>query len=196
MTYKNKKFGIINANGEKIVDYKYDSIQKIPNTDMVQATVFSKNNSDIIKDGKTLLSMKNAEVLLKDNYIIVNSDSDRAYIDYEGNIVENTQMLDSELYAYKEENTNTYKKSNQKNSKWGFINKDGDIIVECKYDFVTEFNQNGFAGIKQNGKWGVINSKGEIIVEPIYEINSDNPNFVGKYYELNKGYGYNYYVCK
>lgn len=196
VTYKNKKFGIINANGEKIVDYKYDSIQKIPNTDMVQATVFSKNNSDIIKDGKTLLSMKNAEVLLKDNYIIVNSDSDRAYIDYEGNIVENTQMLDSELYAYKEENTNTYKKFNQQNSKWGFINKDGDIIVECKYDFVTEFNQNGFAGIKQNGKWGVINSKGEIIVEPIYEINSDNPNFVGKYYELNKGYGYNYYVCK
>ena len=27
-------------------------------------------------------------------------------------------------------------------------------------------------------------------------IDSNNPNFVGKYYELDKGYGYNYYVCK
>lgn len=185
VTYKNKKFGIINANGDKVVDYKYDSIQKIPNTNMVQAVMFNKNYIDIIKDDKVVYSMKNAEIWLKDNYVIMNSDSERVYIDFEGNVIENTKLFENQLYAYENQS-----------GKWGFINKNGDIIVECKYDFVTEFNKNGFAGIKQNGKWGVINSAGEIIVEPIYKIDSNNPNFVGKYYELDKGYGYNYYVCK
>ncbi len=185
VTYKNKKFGIINANGDKVVDYKYDSIQKIPNTNMVQAVMFNKKYIDIIKDDKVVYSMKNAEIWLKDNYVIMNSDSERVYIDFEGNVIENTKLFENQLYAYENQS-----------EKWGFINKNGDIIVECKYDFATEFNKNGFAGIKQNGKWGVINSAGEIIVEPIYKIDSNNPNFVGKYYELDKGYGYNYYVCK
>lgn len=185
VTYKNKKFGIINANGDKVVDYKYDSMQIIPNTNMVQAVMFNKNYIDIIKDDKVVYSMKNAEIWLKDNYVIMNSDSERVYIDFEGNVIENTKLFENQLYAYENQS-----------GKWGFINKNGDIIVECKYDFATEFNKIGFAGIKQNGKWGVINSAGEIIVEPIYKIDSNNPNFVGKYYELDKGYGYNYYVCK
>ena len=64
-----------------------------------------------------------------------------------------------------------------------------------KYDFVTRFNEYGFAGIKKDGKWGVVNSNGDIIVEPVYDIDSDSPKFVGKYYEYNLGYGEPYFVC-
>ena len=184
ITYKNKKFGIINSNGDKIVDFKYDSIQKIPNTNLVQAVIFNKNTTDLIKDEKVILSMKNAEILIKENFLIISSDSKRMYINFDGEIIENKNLFESKLYAYNQ------------SGKWGFMNNNGEGVIECNYDFVTEFNSNGFAGIKQNGKWGVINIDGEIIVEPKYEINSNSPNFIGKYYELDKGYGYNYYVCQ
>ena len=181
ITFKNKKFGIINLNGEKIVDFKYDSIQKIPNTNLVQAVNFSKNITDILQDGKVIASMSDAEIWIKENYLVMNSNSDRIYINFDGKIIENNELFESKLYAYKQA------------GKWGFINHDGEIVIDCKYDFVTEFNASGFAGIKQAGKWGVINLNGEIIVEPEYEIDSNTPNFIGKYYEVDKGYGYKYY---
>ena len=86
-------------------------------------------------------------------------------------------------------------KTIKQQNKWGFADENGNIVVECQYDFVTEFNKNGFAGIKKNGKWGVINSDGKVVIEPVYNIDSNKPNFVGKYYELNKEYGSSYFVC-
>ena len=59
---------------------------------------------------------------------------------------------------------------------------------------VTELNTYGFAGIKRDNKWGVINKEGKIIVEPTYEIEWDNPEFIGPYVKLNFGYGMIYYT--
>ena len=69
---------------------------------------------------------------------------------------------------------------------WGFVDKDGNIKVDCKYDRVTEINEYGFAGILQENKWGVIDENGEVIVVPGYDkekINTNyyDPKFIGKY---------------
>ena len=29
--------------------------------------------------------------------------------------------------------------------KWGYINTDGDVVIECKYDSAYEFDQDGYA---------------------------------------------------
>ncbi len=72
------------------------------------------------------------------------------------------------------------------NDKWGFVDKDGKVVIENKYEMVTDFNEYGFAGIKQDGKWGVIEQEsGEIIQEPIYKIEWTHPKFIGKYYLIN-----------
>ena len=42
---------------------------------------------------------------------------------------------------------------------WGHTDKNGNTVVSIIYDKVTEFNEYGFAGLKQNGKWGVIDNK-------------------------------------
>ena len=55
-------------------------------------------------------------------------------------------------------------------------------------------NKYGFAGIKQDGKWGVIDSEGNIIVEPTYELNDNNPTFIGQYYQVIYGNGEIYYT--
>ena len=74
--------------------------------------------------------------------------------------------------------------------------KEGNIIIEPKYDMVTEFNSYGFAGIKQGNKWGVIDTTGNIVLEPTYNINWQEPEFIGKYCKVNFGYGLDYYTDK
>lgn len=180
----NGKCGIVDVNGEKINDFKYDFIQKIGNTKIVQAYISDKNITDLILQDKVIVSLKNADIYFKEDYIVAQSDSDIKYIGFNGNILENTQIFEKELYALK------------KDKKWGFVNKNNEIVVQPEYDFVTEFNEYGFAGIKKDGKWGSINLNGDVIVEPMYSININNPKFVGKYYEYDLGYGEPFFVCK
>lgn len=49
-----------------------------------------------------------------------------------------------------------------KDKKYGFINKNGDIIVPLKYEDAFPF-YNGYASIKSNDKWNYINEQGQII---------------------------------
>jgi len=59
---------------------------------------------------------------------------------------------------------------------------------------VTELNQYGYAGIRKGDKWGVIDEKGNVVVEPSYEIEWEEPEFIGPYCKLNFGYGMVYYT--
>ena len=184
ITFKNKKFGVIDVDNNKIIDFKYDNIQKIGDTKLLQASNLAKNKKDIISKDKVIASMGEVEIYINDKYIVLQTASDRKYIDFEGNDISLSSVEDKGLYAF------------CKNKKWGFNDKDGNTIVDAQYDFVTEFNEYGFAGIKKAGKWGVINSSGEVIVEPQYEIESNNPQFVGKYYECDLGYGQPYFISE
>ena len=49
-----------------------------------------------------------------------------------------------------------------------------------EYEYFTLYSAN---------KWGVINQEGEIIQQPIYELKWNIPEFIGKYYRTNEGYG-------
>ena len=49
--------------------------------------------------------------------------------------------------------------------KWGFIDKDGKMMIEPQYDDAHSFS-NGYAAIKANGKWGFINTDGDLVIEP------------------------------
>lgn len=180
---KNERFGIIDIEGKQLVKFKYENVIKI--SDNVVQCFFEKNNKmDLVIKNKIVSSAENSDIKLYDNYICVQSNKDRKYFNYNGDNINNIDILDVQLYA-----------SNQ-NGKWGFSNKNGEIIIKPEYDFVTEFNEFGFAGVCKKGKWGVINIKGDIIVQPYYEIESYSPNFIGKFYEVDLGYGLPYFSCE
>ena len=83
----------------------------------------------------------------------------------------NSCNKDLKLYSYRDDN-----------GKWGFKDNLDNIVVEAKYDMVTELNEYGFAGIYKDSRWGVIDSSGNIIVQPSYELETYyEPKFVGKY---------------
>ncbi|HRP03215.1 MAG TPA: WG repeat-containing protein [Candidatus Kapabacteria bacterium] len=64
--------------------------------------------------------------------------------------------------------------------KVGYINDDGSILIEPKYDFAFHF-QNNIGIVKVGNYWGIINFKGEYIIKPKFEsIFNDNTVTVEK----------------
>ena len=48
--------------------------------------------------------------------------------------------------------------------KWGFVDKDGEKVINPQYEDARSF-ANGFAAVKKNGLWGFINTEGKIVIE-------------------------------
>ena len=65
----------------------------------------------------------------------------------------------------------------EKNGKWGFINKSGEMAIPFIYeDIVRYYEQQTVAGfsegliaVKKNGKWGFINTSGINVIPFIYD---------------------------
>lgn len=66
--------------------------------------------------------------------------------------------------------------------KYGLMNREGEVIVRPRYDYINDFQEglaavdlekSGFGGV---GKSGYINLKGEEIIKPVYESASDFKN--------------------
>lgn len=49
--------------------------------------------------------------------------------------------------------------------KWGFMNVDGDVMINCQFDneYAPAFSE-GLACVKQNGLWGYIDKTGEVVI--------------------------------
>lgn len=177
------KSGIINEKGEEILPIKYEVIQKLDKNDIVQAMI--GNVLELYsKDMKNIVSMENGKLEINDEYIKVYSSNQTTYVSNDGTLKTNFEIFDNNIFA------------SEREGKWGFVDKDNNVVVDYQYDKVTEVNELGFAGIKKDGKWGVIDGKANIILEPTYKIPEQNgePYFIGKYYKVISGYETEYFT--
>lgn len=166
--------GLINSNGNIVVPIKYSSLQRIGNKDLLLATTVQNNKVDIINGNGTISEgIENGSLEVQENYIKLFSENNVKYFDMSGN-----------EKKYKDIFTNNQIYAESKNGKWGFVDKNGNIVVNFIYDMVTE--QSGdIAGVKKDGLWGVIDTTGNVIVNPIYKLNWNNVKFLSTYYEQN-----------
>lgn len=82
----------------------------------------------------------------------------------------------------------------KQNDKYGFVNKDGIVIVDYIYDDATEQNRFGYSSVKKDGKWGVIDSKGKEVVKPQYTMeNNSLIEFIDEWH-LGEDLNLNYYT--
>ena len=145
---------------------------KIDGKNVIEAVTASGVCDIYSSNIEKVLSIKEAVIEnIDENYTVIHSTSESGYIDKNGQIVQNTEVFkNNSIFAFEE------------GGKWGYKDKSGKVIVEPIYDFATDINEYGFAGIVSDGKWGVINSKGEIIKEPAYVLETYYlPKFVGEY---------------
>lgn len=174
------KNGVIDSSGKLVVDLQYTSIFYLNDTHILQAEKIETKTIDLYSsDMHKITSMDNASIITGDNYIMLASNEEFAYYDFSGNKLEAKDVF-----------TNNTLFAKEIDGKWGFVDKDNNIVVENKYEMVTDFNKYGYAGVKLNGKWGVIEqATHQIIQEPVYELNWVQPNFIGKYYRVRSWYG-------
>ena len=181
---KDNKYGIIDSDGNTILNFKYNIVRLLENSNVIQV-IDDKSNIELLDENlKSIIKIKDANIYTYDNYFKVYSDDSVQYFDKSGKKLESKDVFpNNKLFAYKEKN------------KWGFKDKDGNIVVKPIYDMVTEFNEYGYAGIKSKNKWGSINENGDVIKEPTYEVESNIiPSFIKEYYQVDLGYGEPYYT--
>ena len=178
------KLGVIDDKNNIKIDITNDSLQKIDGTELIE-TVTTKDNMIRLysKDMSMVCEMEKANVETKENYIKISNQEDVKYFSKEGKELKNTEVFANNVLFDK-----------KVGDKWGFADKSGKMVVEAKYDFVTEFNEHGFAGVKSEDKWGSVNTKGEVVIEPTYKLNDLNPSFIKSYYQVKNGLGEIYYT--
>lgn len=175
--------GVLDETSNAVIPLQYNVVQKINGTNIIQTINSETNTSEIYnKNLEKVITQVNAHIYIKDNYIEVASDNDIQYTDLDGNLKEAKDIF-----------TNNTIFAKRQDGKWGYVDKDGNTVVDFKYDLTTNINEYGFGAIKLDGKWGVINSSGQIIKEPTYELTDIEPNFIGEYYEVSNIYQILYY---
>ena len=178
VAYKTREgLGTIDKTGKAIIDFKYDVLSKIGDKKLLKGVDMKNNITDIYSEKlDKISSMSDANIGIHENFIELYNEKRTEYITNSGELKTAKDILQNNtLFAiYKDE-------------KWGFEDSQGNIKVKPNYDYVTEFNRYGFAGIKSSGKWGVIDQDAKVICEPIYEFDEDEglirPEFIGKYYK-------------
>ena len=192
---KDGQYGLV-KNKKVMIDFRYQSIDYSGVENLFIVTRSSKTGV-YNSLGDKILAVKYDEVDVKETHIETKLGDEKAYYNLLGNRIDKSTI--KEVEEKEKENTETAvldKKltPKKKDEKWGFVDLNSNVVVDYKYDEVTKFNDNGFAGIKLDGKWGSIDENGNIIIEPTYNIaNSDNVDFIGKYYKVVYDYKTVYY---
>ena len=74
----------------------------------------------------------------------------------------------------------------RKGDKWGYIDKQGEIVIPIQYDDAGFFSE-GLARVRVNGKYGFIDTKGNMVIPAVYDWAGDfieglaNVEINGKY---------------
>ncbi len=178
----NGKYGIIDLSGETKLDFKYQSLSYNEKADIYVGENEQFNNE--ILDSNYNVKLTGILIDLDDEkgYIELRQDDEYKY--YNFRFEEQNQ---ADIF------TNNTLFVSKKDGKYGFVDKNGNIVVDYIYDDATKQNDFGYAGVKKDGKWGAIDKNGKVVQEPTYNLEDYlKVDFIGKWY-LGKDLNMNYY---
>lgn len=179
---KDGKYGVVNTTNEIILPFEYSSISYQKDVDFIIAD----------KENATLQEIYNNKFEKKLDGIISDINSEKAYF----------RIYTGEEYKYynlkfEEKKSQDVLTDNnlflsKKDGKYGYVNKEGNIIVDYIYEDATEFNKYGYAAVKQDGKWGALDKNGAVVIKTTYDLNQNIMiDFIGKWHiaiDLNSYY--------
>lgn len=179
---RNGKYGIIDLNNDVKVEFKYSSAAYNEKADIY--ILEEDANSTILNSNfETKLTGILNELNEEKGYIKIRVSDEYKYYNFK---FEEKQAKD--VFT-----SNTLFLS-KKDGKYGYVDKDGKVVVDYKYDDAKEQNSCGFAAVKKDGKWGAIDNKGNVAVDTIYDLeNYLEIDFIGKWH-LGQDLNLNYYI--
>lgn len=187
VSYENGKFGVIDNEGNNIIEPTYEEMISIPNNSKpIFICVYDINESDGIYKTKAI-NDKNEEILTgydkiealdnydskqniwyEDNVLKVSKSGKYGIIDFEGK-----EILPCE---YDEITALNGVKSNilvKKAGNVGLVNEKGQTIVPVQYKNILTLKEgykNEYIIVNENDQYGLINTSGVVVIEPKYEM--------------------------
>lgn len=182
---KDGKYGIIDLENNEKLYFNYNSISYNKILDIYVAEDIDFKSSIIDKNFEVKLIGILSELNEDLKYIKMHINGEYKYYNLNFEEKQNTELLKGNTLFL-----------SKKDGKFGYINADGEVIVDYIYDDATEQNKFGYSAVQRNGKWGSIDSEGKVVIEPEYELNNNIIiNFIGKWH-LGEDINMNYYCDK
>lgn len=173
----NSKYGVINTDNVSSIGFEYLNMTYWADKDIIIADKTETETS--IFDNNLTEKLKGIFVFEED-YIKARIDGLDKYYTYKFEEKQVKDMLTrNTLYVSK------------KDGKYGFVDSQGNVVVNYIYDEATEQNKYGFAAVKQNGLWGAIDKGGKQVLTP--QVNLDNNiyiYFIGNWHLADEGFYY------
>ena len=171
---KNSKYGIMDDNGNKLVDFKYSSIVYRSSANLYEAS--NENYTSDLLDSDLNIKLSNviiAELNENKGYIKVRENDEDKYYNFKFELKDSKEILSG----------NTIFLSKNSEGKYGFVDKNGNVVVNYIYDDAREQNEYGYASVKKDGLWGAVDAKGQIAIAPSYKLeNNILVEFIGKWH--------------
>ncbi len=168
------KYGIVDASGNTVLDLKYSNIVYRGTGNFYEAT--NKDYTSDLLD--TDLNVRLSSVILSEvneskGYFRVRESNEYKYYNFRFEERTSSEIL----------NGNTIFLSRNEEGKYGFVDANGNVVVNYIYDEAREQNDYGYASVKQDGLWGAVDSLGQIAVSPSYNLdNNILVEFIGKWH--------------
>ena len=213
---QDNKYGVMTLSGEVKINAEYDNLKEaksgifIATKDGKTGVIDIDKNEKIPFNYQSITYNEQADIYIADdenyNSNLINGDFETKQtgilieMNQEKGYIELRQNDEYKYYNFKFEekdvkeilNNNTIYLS-KKDGKYGFVDKDGNVVVDYIYDDATEQNEYGYASIKKDGKWGSVDNKGNVVIEPTYDLEDYlMVDFIGNCH-LGKDLNMNYY---
>lgn len=153
--------GLINAKGNEVLKPTYHEIKPFENA---FAKVRRDNKWGIIgRDGRAVIEPEYDDIDVGGGAVFTGRKGTA-----HGVVTKSGQFIHVEdvtkIWPFPDGETLTYAR---KNDRMGFVNQQGDWVIEPQYDKARAF-RNGLAPVYVGKNWGYINAKGEMVIKPQY----------------------------
>lgn len=179
---KSGKYGIINSANKQVLPFEYSKITYKKDAEFVVAE----------KENVSMEEIYNNKFEKKLNGIVSDINTEKGYIRiYVGNEYKYYNLnFDEKTSIESLQNNNLF--LSKKDGKYGYINREGKLVVDYTYEDAQELNEHGYAAVKKDGKWGAIDKTGAVVVNCKYDLqNNVIIDFIGKWHlsvDLNSYY--------
>ena len=158
----NGKYGIINTDNTSAIPLEYLSMTYWEEKNIIIA---DKTETETVLFDSNLTQKLAGIFVYEDEYIKARIDGVDKYYTYKFEEKETKDILTrNTLFVSK------------KDGKYGFVDSQGNVVVEHTFDEAKEQNKYGFAAIKLNGLWGSIDKTGRVVLQP--QVNLDNNIYI------------------
>ena len=182
---KDGKYGIIDIENKEKIKFEYNEIYYDKSATLYMAEKENYETDIINSEFQIALSGVLSEINKDKGYLKIKIEDQYKYYNFKFEEKKVSEVLTgNNLFV------------NKKDGKYGYIDKDGNVVVDYIYDDACEQNAYGYAAVKQGNVWGSIDDKGKIVITPKYNLDDYlKVDFIGKWH-LGQDLNINYYCEK